>query len=225
MTFATLGPPSYRPHSHLGQDGEHALAFILIGLAFGLAYTRHRLLTSAVAVVMIGLLEILQLWAPGRHARFEDFAVDALTAGAGLAFAAGLDWAVLSEHGHSENIERAEAANAEAAPLTVPGRFVVLPGMEYTGPVFHANVLGGVVHVPSGGSVQNIVDAARRADSDAAPVTAVLNHPSQGKTAADAGRAVADRCLAEAGQSVFNPSYSRHSWDSQTGMVQTSGTA
>ena len=93
VTFATLGPPSYRPHSHLGQDGEHALAFILIGLAFGLAYARHRLLTSAIAVVSIGLLEIMQLWAPGRHARFEDFAVDALTACARLAFAAGLDWA------------------------------------------------------------------------------------------------------------------------------------
>jgi VanZ family protein len=93
VTFATLGPPSYRPHSHLGQDGEHALAFILIGLAFGLAYARHRLLTSAIAVLSIGLLEIMQLWAPGRHARFEDFAVDALTACAGLAFAAGLDWA------------------------------------------------------------------------------------------------------------------------------------
>ncbi len=93
VTFATLGPPSYRPHSHLGQDGEHALAFILIGLAFGLAYARHRLLTTAIAVVSIGLLEILQLWAPGRHARFEDFAVDAVTACAGLAFAAGFDWA------------------------------------------------------------------------------------------------------------------------------------
>jgi VanZ family protein len=93
VTFATLGPPSSRPHSHLGQDGEHALAFILIGLAFGLAYTRNRLLTSVVAVVSIGLLEILQLWAPGRHARFEDFAVDAVTACAGLAFAAGFDWA------------------------------------------------------------------------------------------------------------------------------------
>jgi VanZ family protein len=93
VTFATLGPPSYRPHAHLGQDGEHALAFILIGLSFGLAYTRNRMLTSVVAVVSIGLLEILQLWAPGRHARFEDFAVDAVTACAGLAFAAGLDWA------------------------------------------------------------------------------------------------------------------------------------
>src|ERR1700735_1362886 len=94
VTFATLGPPRFRPHSHLGQDGEHALAFILVGLAFGLAYNRNRLLTSVVAVVLIGLLEILQLWAPGRHARFEDFAVDALTACTGLGIAAVLDWGV-----------------------------------------------------------------------------------------------------------------------------------
>src|SRR6266849_3405795 len=82
VTFATLGPPRFRPHSDLGQDGEHAFA-----------YSRNRLLTSAISVVMIGVLEILQLWAPGRHARFEDFAVDALAACAGLAMAAGLDWA------------------------------------------------------------------------------------------------------------------------------------
>jgi VanZ family protein len=94
VTFATLGPPRFRPQSNLGQDGEHALAFVLIGLAFGLAYPRHRLLTSAISVVTIGVIEILQLWAPGRHARFEDFAVDALAACAGLAMAAGLDWAV-----------------------------------------------------------------------------------------------------------------------------------
>jgi VanZ family protein len=94
VTFATLGPPRFRPHSDLGQDGEHAFAFVLIGLAFGLAYTRHRLLTTAIAVVMIGVLEILQFWAPGRHARLEDFIVDALTACAGLAVAAGMDWII-----------------------------------------------------------------------------------------------------------------------------------
>ncbi|GAC1337881.1 MAG: VanZ family protein [Bradyrhizobium sp.] len=93
-TFATLGPARYRPHSNFGQDTEHALAFVLIGLAFGLAYPRHRLLTSAVAVVLTGVIEILQLWAPGRHARFEDFAVDALAALAGLALAAAIDWAL-----------------------------------------------------------------------------------------------------------------------------------
>jgi VanZ family protein len=94
VAFATLGPPSYRPHSSFSQDGEHALAFILVGLAFGLAYGRNRLLTATVAVALIGVLEILQLWAPGRHARFEDFAVDAITACVGLAMAAALDWAV-----------------------------------------------------------------------------------------------------------------------------------
>jgi VanZ family protein len=92
VTFATLGPPRYRPHSHLGQDGEHAMAFVLLGLAFGLAYRQHRLLTTAIAVVMIGVLELLQFWAPGRHARLEDFIVDALAACAGMVIAAVLDW-------------------------------------------------------------------------------------------------------------------------------------
>jgi VanZ family protein len=94
VTFATLGPPRFRPHSDLSQNGEHALAFILVGLAFGLAYPRHRLLNAAIAVAMIGTLEILQLWMPGRHARLEDFIVDALAACAGLAVAAGGDWIV-----------------------------------------------------------------------------------------------------------------------------------
>jgi VanZ family protein len=94
VTFATLGPPRLRPHSELGQDGEHALAFVLVGLAFGLAYTRHRLLTATIAVVLIGVLEMLQLWMPGRHARLEDFVVDALAACAGIAVAAVMDWLV-----------------------------------------------------------------------------------------------------------------------------------
>lgn len=92
VTFATLGPPGLRPHSDFGQDGEHALAFILVGLAFGLAYRRRRRLSAAAAVVLIGVLELMQFWAPGRHARVEDFLVDALTACFGFALAAGADW-------------------------------------------------------------------------------------------------------------------------------------
>jgi VanZ family protein len=94
VTFATLSPPGLRPHSNLGQDGEHAFAFVLVGLAFGLAYRQHRPLTMAIAVVMIGVLELLQLLVPGRHARLEDFVVDALAACVGLAITAGLDWAM-----------------------------------------------------------------------------------------------------------------------------------
>ena len=90
VTFATLGPPGLRPHSDLGQDGAHA--FILVGLAFGLAYRRRRLLSAAAAVALIGVLELMQFWAPGRHARLEDFLVDALTACIGFALAAATDW-------------------------------------------------------------------------------------------------------------------------------------
>jgi VanZ family protein len=88
VVFATLGPPRYRPHAPLGQDGEHALAFVLVGLAVGLAFPRRRLVVAAVSIILIGLLEIMQLWAPGRHARLEDFLVDAMAACIGLAVAA-----------------------------------------------------------------------------------------------------------------------------------------
>src|SRR3954463_508307 len=92
VTFATLGPPGLRPHSDLGQDGEHALAFILVGLAFGLAYRNRRWAVAAVAGGLIGVLEVMQFWAPGRHARLEDFLVDAGTACIGFALAAVADW-------------------------------------------------------------------------------------------------------------------------------------
>ena len=39
----------------------------------------------------IGLVEILQFWAPGRHARLEDFLVDAFAVCVGLAAAAAYD--------------------------------------------------------------------------------------------------------------------------------------
>jgi len=92
VAFATLGPSSYRPHADIGQDGEHGLAFILVGLAFGLAYPRHRIRTTTIAVVMTGALELAQFWAPGRHARLEDFIVDAAAACLGFVLAAALDW-------------------------------------------------------------------------------------------------------------------------------------
>jgi VanZ family protein len=95
ISFASLGPPGYRPHAFsLGHDGEHALAFVLLGLAFGVAYPRSRLLMAAIAVALTGLIEILQLWAPGRHARLEDFLVGALAACVGLAAAAACDWII-----------------------------------------------------------------------------------------------------------------------------------
>lgn len=91
VTLVTLGPADVRPHPVLGQQGDHALAFLLVGILFGLAYPQRRWTVSAVAVALIGLLEITQLWVPGRHARFEDFVVDALSACIGFALSAASD--------------------------------------------------------------------------------------------------------------------------------------
>jgi VanZ family protein len=96
VTFATLGPPSSRPHAAITHDGEHALAFVLVGLAFAIAYPRQRLLVAGLSVVLIGILELLQLFVPGRHARLEDFLVDALTALIGFAIVAVGDWLLRS---------------------------------------------------------------------------------------------------------------------------------
>lgn len=93
-TFATVGPPRFRPETDLPHDFEHALAFIVVGMAFGAAYPRHRGLVVPISVVVIGLIEVAQLWAPGRHARLEDFIVNVLTFWAGLAVAAILGWTV-----------------------------------------------------------------------------------------------------------------------------------
>ena len=85
IAFATLGPAEQRPHSTLGQNGEHALAFVLLGLAFGLAHTSNRLHTAAFVIAFTGLIEMLQFLAPG---------LDALAAALGLAVAAALGWTI-----------------------------------------------------------------------------------------------------------------------------------
>ncbi len=91
VTFVTLGPPRYRPHPFLGQDGDHTFAFVLVGLAFAFAYPQQRRLAALLSIPLIGALELLQLAAPGRHARLADFVVDALAALTGFAIAALLD--------------------------------------------------------------------------------------------------------------------------------------
>ena len=47
--------------------------------------------TAILVIAYTGLIEVLQFWAPGRHARMEDFVVDALAACAGLACAVAID--------------------------------------------------------------------------------------------------------------------------------------
>lgn len=99
--------------------------------------------------------------------------------------AEGLDWLCVTEHAHSQWLGRAERAASEAIAATGKGRkILVLPGMEYTGPSFHANILGGTVSCPPGSHLSDLVTAATTGKDvgEAAPLV-VLNHPTIGTTA------------------------------------------
>ena len=91
VALAALGPARYRPRLWITHYGEHALAFILVGLAFALAYPRQRLLVAVMLIVLTGLLELVQLLIPGRHARLNDWLVDVLAALIGVALVAMID--------------------------------------------------------------------------------------------------------------------------------------
>ncbi len=76
-------PPGLRPVV-AGQDTEHLLAFLALGASVGLAYPGRWLAATFALFVFAGGVELVQLCAPGRHARLEDFVVDFLGSLVGL---------------------------------------------------------------------------------------------------------------------------------------------
>jgi VanZ family protein len=84
IVVLTVVPPSLRPTTDAPHDVEHAVAFLILGILFGLAYTGRERVLSAGLVVFCAMIEILQLYIPGRHARWIDFVVDAIAAVVGI---------------------------------------------------------------------------------------------------------------------------------------------
>jgi len=87
IVVATVIPASDRPNMGVGHNYEHWLAFVLVGLVFTLAYSwRLKVLISS-GIVFALLLELAQIPLPTRHARIEDFLVDALGTSLGVTLA------------------------------------------------------------------------------------------------------------------------------------------
>jgi VanZ family protein len=80
----TVGPRSIRPYTGISHDVEHWLAFTLVGLVFGLAYSRRVGILVIAAVLLAGVLEATQLIVPGRHAYVRDFLLNSAALSAGL---------------------------------------------------------------------------------------------------------------------------------------------
>jgi VanZ family protein len=77
-------PAHLRPETAVPHRLEHATIFAITGFAFGIGYRRNRSLLGVLLVIFCGLVELLQLFMPGRHARLSDFIVDALSICLGL---------------------------------------------------------------------------------------------------------------------------------------------
>lgn len=83
----SLLPPEFRPVSGAPHDAEHFAIFAFTGLIVGLGYRSYHPYQAAALIAFTGAVEIAQVWIPGRHARLEDFVVDASAACIGVAMA------------------------------------------------------------------------------------------------------------------------------------------
>ncbi|WP_460452447.1 VanZ family protein [Alsobacter sp. SYSU BS001988] len=83
IVVVTVCPIGFRPSTGLPADLERFAAFGLVGLMFGLAYPRHRLVTLAAFVVGAAGLEVAQNFSATRHGRIEDFEIKALAGALG----------------------------------------------------------------------------------------------------------------------------------------------
>ena len=83
ITFATLSPIQLRPH--LGDANvERALAYVLFGLAVACGFPSRVMHTVLFVCAVAGVLEFLQVFDPGRHARLADALVKAAAGVAGI---------------------------------------------------------------------------------------------------------------------------------------------
>ena len=82
IVVLSVAPPAWRPVTGVPHAMEHAAIFCLAGASLALSFSHSWPVLAIVATMFTALVEIAQLWIPGRHARLSDFVVD--TAGAWL---------------------------------------------------------------------------------------------------------------------------------------------
>jgi len=87
IIFVTVSPIELRPHTITTVDADRALAYVVVGFLFALAYPRQWKLVALLLIFGALAIEFLQYLSPTRHARLHDVVVKA--AGAMLGILAG----------------------------------------------------------------------------------------------------------------------------------------
>jgi VanZ family protein len=73
----SLVPVEFRPETGLPHNIEHGAIFALLGGAMVLGYRLRFWVWVTLGPLFAAVIEVLQLGVPGRHARLNDFLVDA----------------------------------------------------------------------------------------------------------------------------------------------------
>jgi VanZ family protein len=84
VVVLSVSPPDYRITTALPRPVEHFSIFLIAGVAFGFAYPYRHVVQIVYLVLFAGVVELIQLEVPGRHARVSDFVVSTL--GVGVAY-------------------------------------------------------------------------------------------------------------------------------------------
>jgi VanZ family protein len=84
ITIVSVVPPGFRPVA-ASHNMEHVAVFVAFGALLGAANWRRHLVPSLWLVMFCAWVELIQLWVPGRHARFTDLLVDVIGGLSGLA--------------------------------------------------------------------------------------------------------------------------------------------
>jgi VanZ family protein len=86
FAILSLVPGEARPHTGLPGQAEHFFAYLITGLLLGLQVGRsqHRIGLALGLCVYAGILEIFQIWIPGRNAALIDFAASSCGAWTGV---------------------------------------------------------------------------------------------------------------------------------------------
>jgi VanZ family protein len=87
IVILTVVPAPLRPTTHLPHVLEHALIFLLTGMALAVGYTGRELELCVGTAAFCAAIEVCQLFIPGRHARLVDFVADVIAALAGIGMA------------------------------------------------------------------------------------------------------------------------------------------
>ncbi|MBX5158833.1 MULTISPECIES: VanZ family protein [unclassified Rhizobium] len=84
ILFVTVSPIGLRPETVTTVDTDRAGAYVLLGLAFALAYPKQWKLVAVLLIAGSVAIEYLQYLSPTRHPRLHDAGIKAMGAALGL---------------------------------------------------------------------------------------------------------------------------------------------